>query len=432
MSTMKKLTPWIIWGLAASFFFSHYVVRVTPGIIVDDLKLAFINTTELEIGFLGAAFYLPYVIMQMPVGYLVDKFGPRLLLTVAVFLCGVSSLMFASASMLNMAIASRIVLGFCSATAFVGALKLITTWFKPSQLAMIVGITQALGMAGASIGNGLAPYLISAVGWRSAFTCYSVVFFVLSVLIFTIVRNHPKNKIPSANTPHTSAARLSTPKGAFKKVLLSKYTWINAVFAGLLYAPSDVMGELWGKQFLKNIHLITEHQAEIAVSLLFVGWAVGGPIAGWLADKFGRRPIMMFSSLCSLVILPIIFYCPNITLTLMFVLTFTFGLTNTGLIASYTVAGEMHDKEVAGFSMAIANMFSVLLGAMLMPLLGWLITYHSQGQVINGLVQYSSQDYQKATLILPVCALLAFVLSFFIKETLVKETKEKLNDYVIG
>lgn len=426
MSTMKKLTPWIIWGLAASFFFSHYVVRVTPGIIVDDLKLAFINTTELEIGFLGAAFYLPYVIMQMPVGYLVDKFGSRLLLTMAVFLCGISSLLFASASMFNMAIASRIVLGFCSATAFVGALKLITTWFKPSQLAMIVGITQALGMAGASIGNGLAPYLVSAVGWRSAFTCYSVVFFTLSVLIFTIVRNHPKNKITDAHTSDIQPSRPTAQKGAFKKVLLNRYTWLNATFAGLLYAPSDVMGELWGKQFLKNIHLITEHQAEIAVSLLFVGWAIGGPIAGWLADHFGRRPIMMFSSLCSLIILPVIFYCPNLSLSLLFILTFTFGLTNTGLIASYTVAGELHDKEVAGFSMAIANMFSVLLGAMLMPLLGWLITYQAQGKVINGLVQYSAQDYQKATLILPICALLAFVLSFFIKETLVKE-KEKLN-----
>ncbi|MCS5708049.1 MFS transporter [Candidatus Berkiella cookevillensis] len=423
MSTMKKLTPWIIWGLAASFFFSHYVVRVTPGIIVDDLKLAFINTTELEIGFLGAAFYLPYVIMQMPVGYLVDRFGPRLLLTIAVFLCGISSLLFASASIFDMAIASRIVLGFCSATAFVGALKLITTWFKPSQLAMIVGITQALGMAGASIGNGLAPYLVNAVGWRSAFTCYSVVFFTLSVLIFTIVRNHPKHKTADASASKPPASRPTAQKGAFKKVLLNRYTWLNAIFAGLLYAPSDVMGELWGKQFLKNIHLITEHQAEIAVSLLFVGWAVGGPIAGWLADHFGRRPIMTFSSLCSLIILPIIFYCPSIPLFLLFILTFTFGLTNTGLIASYTIAGELHDKEVSGFSMAIANMFSVLLGAMLMPLLGWLITYHSQGQVINGLVQYSSQDYQKATLILPICALLAFVLSFFIKETLAKEKR---------
>lgn len=423
MSTMKKLRPWIIWGLAAFFFFSHYVARVTPGIIVDDLKLAFINTTELEIGFLGAAFYLPYVIMQMPVGYLVDKFGPRLLLTVAVFLCGISSLLFASASMFEMAIASRIVLGFCSATAFVGALKLITTWFKPSQLAMIVGITQALGMAGASIGNGLAPYLVSAVGWRSAFTCYSVVFFTLSVLIFTIVRNRPKHKISDPSTLNISESRPTAQKGAFKKVLLNRYTWLNAIFAGLLYAPSDVMGELWGKQFLKNIHLITDHQAEIAVSLLFVGWAVGGPIAGWLADHFGRRPIMMFSSLCSLIILPLIFYCSSITLPLLFILTFTFGLTNTGLIASYTVAGELHDKEVAGFSMAIANMFSVLLGAMLMPLLGWLITYHSQARVIDGLVQYSAQDYQKATLILPICALLAFVLSLFIKETLVKEKR---------
>lgn len=420
--SISKLTPWIIWGLAAFFFFSHYVVRVTPGIIVDDLKRAFINTTELEIGLLGAAFYLPYVLMQMPVGYLVDRFGPRILLTIAVFLCGVSSILFAQASLFDMALLSRILLGFCSATAFVGALKLITNWFRPSQLALIVGITQALGMMGASIGNGLAPHLVSAIGWRSAFMVYSCVFFVLSIFIFMIVRNKPAKTKQIPNAPSQDNAPISL-SNLFKTVVCNRYTWFNALFAGLLYAPSDVMGELWGKQFLKNIHLITEHQAEIAVSLLFVGWAIGGPLSGWLADHVGRKPIMKISSLSGLIILPIIFYVPQLSPGILSVLMFLFGITNTGLIASYAIAGEMHAKEVAGFSLAIANMLSVLLGAMLMPLLGWLIMFHADGQLVNGVLQYTTHDYQKATLLLPLCSLLAFVFSFFVKETLDKGTR---------
>lgn len=421
ISSPHRLIPWVIWGVAALFFFSHYVVRVTPGIIIDDLKLEFLNITEVHIGLLGASFYLPYILMQMPVGYLVDKFGPRLLLTIAVFLCGISSLLFATASVFSMAIASRVLLGFCSATAFVGALKLTTIWFKPSQLALVVGITQALGMAGASIGNGLVPYLIEWIGWQNAFGLYSAVFFVLSFLIFTIVRNRPKNDPQYSSSTDNPSQEKTLSQGSFKSVLTNRYTWANALFAGLLYAPTDVMGELWGKQFLKNIHQISAHQAELAISLLFIGWAIGGPIAGWLADHFGRRPIMRVSSFLGLCLLPLIFYAPYLPIELLICLTFLYGLTNTGLIASYAVAGELHSKSYAGFSLAIANMFSVLVGAILMPVLGWLITYHADGVVSQGILQYSISDYQKATLILPLCSLIAFLLTFCIKETLIKE-----------
>jgi MFS family permease len=138
---IKTLTPWFIWGLAAFFFFAHYVVRVTPGQISEELQAFFLDTTKYDIGLLGASFYLPYVIMQMPVGYLVDRFGSRLLLTIAVFICSLSSLMFANANVFSTAIFSRALLGFCSATAFIGALKLITVWFEPKKLALLVGIT---------------------------------------------------------------------------------------------------------------------------------------------------------------------------------------------------------------------------------------------------------------------------------------------------
>jgi MFS family permease len=417
MKYIHPLRPWMIWGLAAFFFFAHYVVRVTPGQIIEELHLAFVSTTKLDIGILGAAFYLPYVLMQMPVGILVDKFGPRILLTFAVFLCGFSAYIFANATHFDTTIISRALLGFCSATAFIGALKLITNWFDTSKLALLVGITQALGMMGASFGSGIVPIINDSLGWRQTFTVYAWVFFVLSALIFIVIRNKPKDKLNGVPKNTT------TYKSSIKSVLKNKQTWLNALYAGLIYAPSDAMGELWGKEFIQNIHGLDSRFASTIISFLFIGWAIGGPLAGALADKVGRRPVMLGSALCGLITLPILFYVPNLSAFWLMFIMFIYGLTNTGLIACYAIAGELHDKSNAGLSLGITNMLSVMLGAMLMPLIGALLEWHHSLSGLENL-SYSAFEYQKATLLLPMCLLGAFIVAYNIKETMPKNARK--------
>ncbi|MGE3319413.1 MAG: MFS transporter [Candidatus Berkiella sp.] len=414
----SSLRPWFIWGLAAFFFFAHYVVRVTPGHISEVLQAYFIQTSKYEFGILGTAFYIPYVLMQMPVGYLVDRFGSRTLLTIAVLICSLSCMIFASAQVIGSAMLSRVLLGFCSATAFIGALKLITVWFEPRQLALLVGITQALGMVGGATGAHLAPYLNDAIGWQSMFRIYGIVFFTLAILIFCVIRNRPQN-VPGTqekSLPHTATLKM------LWGVLFNRYTWINALYAGLIYAPTDVLGELWGKEFLQNIHQLNPYTASHAISFLFIGWAIGGPCAGWLADHWGRKPVMILSALMGTLLLPMIFYIPGIPMGLIMFILFLYGLSNTGLIASYTTAGELHSKELGGFSMAIANMMSVLLGSLLMPVLGWLLDWHASMHLsANGTLIHTITDYQRSTLVLPLCLGLAFFCALMTKETLAKK-----------
>lgn len=414
MKRVSLLTPWLIWGLAAFFFFSHYVVRVTPGQISEQLQAIF-HTSKFKLGLLGSSFYFPYVLMQMPIGYLVDRFGSRLLLTIAVLICGFSSLLFANAHLLTTAIFSRVLLGLCSAAAFIGALKLITVWFAPNQLALLVGITQALGMAGAAVGTQLAPQLNELIGWRNIFYLYALIFFILTLFIFIWVKNQP----PSQKAQHAMRSNISLAQ--LNQVIFNKFTWLNALYAGLIYAPTDVMGEFWGSEFIKKIHEVNAQQAASIMSFLFIGWAIGGPIAGWIADHIGRRKVMIISALLGLLLLPLVFYIPALPPSLLMIIMFCYGLTNTGLIASYTTAGELHDKSLSGFSMAIANMLSVLIGAGLISLIGKLLDWHAASHS-NGdnTIIYTISDYQQSTYILPCCLLAALGCALLSKETLKK------------
>jgi MFS family permease len=276
-------------------------------------------------------------------------------------------------------------------------------------------------MIGAATGARIVPILNETFGWQNAFKLYAVVFFILSILIYSFVRNRPGAdpafSEQALKQRHIQAIPLSA-------VIFNRYTWINALYAGLIFAPTDVMGELWGKEFIENIHSISSKEASHAISFLFIGWAIGGPLAGSLADHVGRRPVMLWSAIFGFILLPFIFYVPGVSLIGLMAVLFLYGLTNTGLIASYTVAGELHHKEHGGFSIAIANMFSVLLGASLMPLFGKLLDWHAASHMgADGILAHTIEDYQRSTYILPVCLFIAIICAFFIKETLPKRAR---------
>src|SRR5579864_9448021 len=110
-ASAKRYYPWLVWLLGATFFFYKYLVQVSPSVMTSDLMRAFqVNGTGL--GNLSACYFYAYLLMQIPVGILLDKYSPRLLTTCAILTCSISTLFFAHTSSLWMACLSRAAMGF--------------------------------------------------------------------------------------------------------------------------------------------------------------------------------------------------------------------------------------------------------------------------------------------------------------------------------
>ena len=178
--------PWVIWGLGALFFFIGYVPRVITGVITPHLMQDFAVMAG-AIGTLTSFYFYPYVFMQIPVGLLVDRFGPRILLTIMIALSALSCLLFSRAVDIHLAQVSRLLLGFSAAFAFVGALKLAAEWFPPARIGLLTGLTQSLGMLGAVIGEHPTAVTVAALGWRGTLMLVSIILFILAGLVFVIV-----------------------------------------------------------------------------------------------------------------------------------------------------------------------------------------------------------------------------------------------------
>jgi len=409
----SSFLPWLYWGVAAFFFFVEYFVRVSPSVMADDLMRE-LNVTALALGSFSAFFYYAYLGMQVPVGVLVDRFGPRMLLTLATFLCAISSYWFAHTDSVASASAARFILGFGSSFAFVGALKLGTSWLPAKYWGIIVGITQGLGMLGACVGEAPMASAVEFWGWRHTLEIISVLFLCMSAFIFFVVRDKSakldqvRNNAPAA-------------EGIFKSlgvVLRNPQTWYNAMYAGLLFAPTALFGELWGVTFLTSSSTLSLHEAATGVGLIFIGWTLGGPAVGWFSDKTKRRkPTMYISALSGLLILPFIVFFPDAMPVIIYTMLFMFGFFNAGLVASYAVCTEINPKNVAGVALGFTNMASVIIGALLQPVVGGLLDWQWDGLIQNGTPIYSSLAFKNAMMVMPVASLLALLCAFKVKET---------------
>lgn len=412
-------SPWLIWGLAATFFFVDYFARVAPSVMANDLMRAF-GVSAFALGGLSSFFYYPYVIMQLPVGIMVDHAGPRRLLIIATLVCATACLCFGMTTNIYAACGARFLLGFASAFAFVSALKLASVWFPPNKFGFIAGSTQALGMLGAAVGEAPLAIVVTDYGWRLTLMGIGILFLGLMVLIALLVRDCPKHVDKShvyASNRDQRQEKVSMLHG-FRAVIKNPQSWLNGLYAGFLYAPTAALGELWGASFVSHSYQIPIATAAIGITLIFIGWGLGGPFAGWLSDTIGRRkPVMIASSIACLILLSLIIYLPALSLTVTFVLMFLYGICNAGVGVAYAVAGEINPRAITGTSLAFANMASIMIGAMFHPLIGKFLDMQWSGAIVAGVPVYTAADFRNALFILPVCLLISVMLAYKVKET---------------
>lgn len=415
----NRQLPYLIWFLGASFFFTDYIIRLSPGILTPQL-MQFFHANGETVGWFSGFFYYAYISMQIPVGILVDKFGPKWLLVMASLICTLSTFMFAEMSHIGMGFLSRFLMGFGASFAFVGTLKLISLWFQPERFAFLAGLTQAMGMVGATVGLGPMAFVYQNFGWQNSMFGLGFVFLVLTILMMLCIKN--KNLTHEQDTLGTNheVAVLSS----MQFILKNPQNWLNCLFIGLLYAPSACFGEQWGPSFLSLNQGISMEAAGHETGMMFVGLAIGCPVLGWISDRLQRRLLVMRISVAvCLILLTIVIYgrlifgmgaIHPLTYT---VLLFIYGFFNSGIVCSYALASEINPHQLTGMALGITNMASVIVGAMLIPLVGMLLDGLSTGVLVNGAPVFDIKAFQIAFSALPIGFIVAFVISFFQKET---------------
>ncbi len=407
----QDITALLMWLLGSFCFFFAFFQRVTPSIMVEELMRDF-GVTAGIVGTLSALYFYAYAGLQVPVGLLVDRWGPRRMLVGAMALNGLGTLMFAATSDIGLAYVGRLLIGMGSAVGWIGSLKLIAAWFPPTRFALLTGCTSALGLAGAVIGQAPMAMAVGAVGWRPAMLGIGLLAVIYSLVLWLVVRDTPPGDPPSAS------AQISDMMRGLRSVVGRPRTWIVAFLSGSMVAPQASFGALWGVPYLMAAHGIDRTTAAASTSMLLFGWGFGGPLAGWISDRISRRRApLLVGTIIAFATMAAIIYFPGLPLAVVQGLLLANGVAAGSMILCYVGARETNEPQASGVAIAIVNMIAMLSGAIVQTSVGWLLDLVWGGTLKNNVRVYDVADYQLAFLVLMVCGVAGVVLALAMRET---------------
>lgn len=413
---------WVVFCLLAFGYLLVYFHRLCPAVVALDMQ-ADLHASGALLGFLAAAYFYPYALMQLPSGLLSDSWGPRKTITVFFALAGAASIFLGMVGSLGFAILARILVGLGVAMLFVPTMKVMTNWFKTEEFARMTGILMAVGGLGAYTASRPLAWLSDILGWRGSFVAIGVVTLIVAVAIWFLVRNTPQDMgLPAVNRPAKDNPGKTETIGlaqGMKMVLSSGSFWILASWFFFSFCIFFSFGGLWGGPYLMHVYGLSKAEAGNILGMLALAMIVGSPFLSWLSDKVfrSRKKVIVLASIITLgLTIPLAFFTDAMNRPALYFLCFLLGLFNSAVVVvAFTSVKELFPVEIAGTSVGLVNLFPFLGGAVAPPILGAIL--EAQEKTATG---YSAQAYSKAFLSYFLFALIALGLACFITETMKK------------
>lgn len=409
---LNSSQSWVVWACAGAFYLYECILRVSPSVMTQGLMYDF-SLTSSALGVLVSCYLYAYVVLQVPCGVMVDALGARRIITASAALCTMGAFMFALGETLIWAQIGRFLIGAGSACAFISCLKVVAEWFSPTKFAVMLGLTNMMGTIGGTFGGPPLAWMVNNLGgWRQATLVLSIVGVVMTLFSWIMVRDHPRGHKP--HHAHEIPLRKS-----FILLVTNPQVWLIALFGSLMWLPIAAFAELWGVPYLMHTYNIDNEYASFATVMIFVGFAVGGPLAAWTSEKLKSRILTMKLSaafLCA-IFLGIVFG-PEIPLPAMFALLLLGGIFNGGQVLAFACVKEISPRRISGTALGFTNAIVMMSGVIFQPLLGELLDWCWDGTLgADGVRIYSEVAYQTAIIAIPAGLAVSWFLLYFVKET---------------
>ncbi len=312
-----------------------------------------------------------YALGQIPAGLLLDRFGPRRVLTAGAALMTLGQVLIAVAHSPAEAMAARTLVGLGDACTFGSAIRLVPLWFPARQVPLLTQLTGLLGQVGQIVSAVVLVPLVEDAGWRTTYLVAAAVGVAAVVGGALLLRDAPPGVRRSAST--TSLHDL--PR---ELVDIARHPATRLAFWAhwTTNFPAIVFSMMWGMPYLTRAEGRSTATASALMTLFVLANAAGGPVVGILTNRYPLRRDSLILGTIVLSVIPwtvVLLWPGRSPLWLLVVLAAGLGLTLPGGAVGFDVARTSHPGHRLGTATGIAIMGGFIAGLADIQIIGLLL-----------------------------------------------------------
>ncbi|MDA0703212.1 MAG: MFS transporter [Proteobacteria bacterium] len=284
--------------------------RSTNAVIAESLRSDFGASSE-QLSLVTSAYFFAFALMQIPVGGLLDRFGPRRMISIMMLIPAIGAIVFASAESVSMLVLGEILMGGGCAVGLMGAVVVFARWFRPSATATMIALYTGFGNLGFLLSSTPLALMAAAIGWRGSFALMAVVTAFLVLIAFLFVRDAPRGHAYHEREPESFRQIMA----GIREILSKPQMYLVLALSFPSLSIILTIRALWAGPYLADVHGLDQITASEMIFLVTVFMLIGNILYGPLDRIFNSRKwVVLPGAFATVLILTVLAVMPDMGL----------------------------------------------------------------------------------------------------------------------
>jgi sugar phosphate permease len=274
----KALLLSIFLPFAAGYFLS-YLFRAINALIAGDLSRD-VGLDAGQLGFLTSVYLIAFAAAQLPLGIVLDRYGPRKTEAALLLFAASGAAIFATADTVTGLLVGRALIGFGVSACLMAGFKAFVIWFPLQRLPMINGFLLTAGGLGVLAAASPLEFALQFTDWRGVFMVLAGVTFGVALLIFFVVPDREQSAAPVKFKDQLQGLRI---------IFSSRVFWSIAPVSVIIQGTAMSVTGLWSGPWLRDVAGLERHEVAFVLSFIGIGLILGYLLLGIISDLLVRR-----------------------------------------------------------------------------------------------------------------------------------------------